>query len=524
MHNMLMANTPKSATASHSVKPQGGFKGFLDSYFKITERGSDLGREVRGGLVTFFAMSYIIVLNPLILGLTPDSQGNFLGAELATGDPTAMGAGIPLIAAATALIAGIMSIAMGSVANYPIALAAGLGLNALVAFTIVKMDGMTWADGMGLVVVEGFVILLLVLTGFRTVVLRAVPAGLKIAISVGIGTFIAFIGLVNAGIVTTPAMFDYIPGNQPGTPVKLGTSGSFDSWPMLVFVVGLLAIVLLTARKVKGAMLWSILGTTVCAVIVEKVADLGPKNIDGTGAAANPSGWNLNAPTIPEDWFQIPNFGLLGQFSLFGAIPKIGILAVALIVFSLLLADFFDTMGTMVAVGAEAGLLDEEGNPPNTQKILVIDSLAAVAGGVGSVSSNTAFIESASGVGEGARTGLAPIVTGAAFLLSTFLAPLVGMVPYEAATPALVFVGFLMMTQVTGIKWNDFEIALPAFLTIVIMPFTYSITDGIGAGFLFWAAIQIVKGKGKKVHPLMWVVCIMFLVYFVLGPIQNALL
>ena len=521
---MLMANTPTAAKNTHSAKPQSGFKGFLDSYFKISERGSDLGREIRGGLVTFFAMSYIIVLNPLILGLTPDSTGAYLGAELATGDAFAVGGGVPLIAAATALIAGIMSIAMGSIANYPIALAAGLGLNALIAFTIVKMPDMTWADGMGLVVLEGILILILVLTGFRTAVFKAVPAGLKTAISVGIGTFIAFIGLVNAGIVTTPAMFDYIPGNQPGTPVQLGTGGSFDSWPMLVFVVGLLAIVLLTARRVKGAMLWSILGATVLAVIIEQVTKLGPKNLDGSGAAANPQGWNLNAPSIPDEWVQVPNFSLLGHFSLFGSIPKIGIIAVVLIVFSLLLADFFDTMGTMVAVGAEAGLLDADGNPPNTQKILIVDSVAAIAGGMGSVSSNTAFIESASGVGEGARTGLAPIVTGFAFLLATFLAPLVGMVPYEAATPALVFVGFLMMTQVTGVKWNDFEIALPAFLTIVIMPFTYSITDGIGVGFLFWAAIQIVKGQGKKIHPLMWIVCAMFLVYFVLGPIQSILL
>jgi len=502
---MLMANTETKAES----------KGFLDSYFKISERGSTVGREVRGGLVTFFAMCYIIVLNPLILGFTPDSTGAFLGAGLASGDPTTPGAGIPLIAAATALIAAVMSIAMGTVANYPIAIAAGLGINALVAYTIVKMPGMTWADGMGLIVLEGLVILVLVLTGFRQAVFRAVPAGLKTAISVGIGLFIAFIGLVNAGLVTTPAMFDYVPGAQPGTPVQLGSAGSIDSWPLLVFVLGLAAIVLLTARKVKGAMLWSILGGTVVAIIVEKVADLGGKSPD------NPHGWNLNVPSIPDSFASVPDFSLLGHFSLFGSISKIGIVAVILVVFSLLLADFFDTMGTMVAVGAEAKLLDKEGNPPNTTQILVVDSVAAVAGGMGSVSSNTAFIESASGVGEGARTGLASVVTGIAFLLATFLSPLVAMVPYEAATPALVFVGFLMMTQVAGIKWNDFEIALPAFLTIIIMPFTYSITDGIGAGFLFWTLIKVVKGKSRQVHPLMWVVAAMFVIYFVLGPIKT---
>lgn len=516
---MLMANTSSQTTQK---PPASGFSGFLDRTYHISERGSTLGREIRGGLVTFFAMSYIIILNPLILGLTPDSTGAFLGAELATGDPTAAGAGIPLIAAATALIAGVLSIAMGAVANFPIALAAGLGLNALVAYTIVKMPGMTWADGMGLVVLEGIVILVLVLTGFRTAVFRAVPAGLKTAISVGIGLFIAFIGLVNAGVVTTPAMFDYVPGNQPGTPVQLGTSKSIDSLPMLVFFLGLLAIIILTARKVRGAMLWSILGATVLAVVLEQTLEIGAKN-QGTGAGDNPAGWNLNAPALPDSWVQIPDFSLLGQFSLFGSFGKIGIVAVVLLVFSLLLADFFDTMGTMVAVGGEAGLLDKEGNPPNIQRILVVDSLGAIAGGAGSVSSNTAFIESASGVGEGARTGLAPIVTGLAFLLSTLFAPVVQLVPYEAATPALVFVGFLMMTQVTGIKWSDYEIAVPAFLTMIVMPFTYSITDGIGMGFLVWVIIKIVKGKGREIHPLMWVTTAMFIIYFVLGPIQDLL-
>ncbi|WP_035833291.1 NCS2 family permease [Jonesia quinghaiensis] len=514
-----MANTSSKAA---TPKASSGFSGFLDTYFQISERGSTVGREIRGGLVTFFAMSYIIILNPLILGLTPDSTGAYLGAELATGDPTTVGGGLPLIAATTALIAGILSIMMGAVAKFPIALAAGLGLNALVAYTIVKMPGMTWADGMGLVVLEGLVILVLVLTGFRTAVFRAVPAGLKTAISVGIGLFIAFIGLVNAGVVTTPAMFDYIPGNQPGTPVQLGTDKSIDSLPMLVFFLGLFAIVLLTARKVKGAMLWSILGATVLAVVLEQTLNIGAKN-QGAGAGDNPTGWNLNAPAIPDSWFALPDFSLIGQFSLFGSFGKIGIVAVILLVFSLVLADFFDTMGTMVAVGGEAGLLDKEGNPPNIQSILVVDSLGAIAGGAGSVSSNTAFIESASGVGEGARTGLASIVTGLAFLAVTLFAPVVQLVPYEAATPALVFVGFLMMTQVTGIKWSDYEIALPAFLTMVIMPFTYSITDGIGAGFLFWTAIKLVKGKGRSVHPLMWVTTAMFVIYFALGPIQDAL-
>ena len=185
-----------------------------------------------------------------------------------------------------------------------------------------------------------------------------------------------------------------------------------------------------------------------------------------------------------------------------------------------MLADFFDTMGTMVAIGGEAGLLDEEGNPPNTERILVVDSIAAIAGGVGSVSSNTSYIESASGVGEGARTGLASVVTGVLFLLATFLSPLVAVVPYEAATPALIVVGFLMMQQVKGIDWDDLEIALPAFLTIVLMPFTYSITVGIGAGFIAYVLIKVVRGKASAVKPLMWLIAGLFVLYFAIGPIE----
>ena len=192
-----------------------------------------------------------------------------------------------------------------------------------------------------------------------------------------------------------------------------------------------------------------------------------------------------------------------------------------LLVFTLMLADFFDTMGTMTAIGAEAGLLDEQGVPPHTQRILVVDSLAAAAGGAAGVSSNTSYIESASGVGEGARTGLASVVTGVLFLLAMFVSPLVEIIPSEAAVPALVLVGFLMMQQVTGIDWTDLEIAIPAFLTIVLMPFTYSITVGIGAGFLAWVAIKLILGKVRAIHPLMWLVAVAFVVYFANRPISE---
>ncbi|MBX9245657.1 NCS2 family permease [Actinotalea ferrariae] len=480
--------------------------GGLDGFFRITERGSTVGTEVRGGLVTFFTMSYIIVLNPLIIGTVQDGTGEFLGG----GDAPNLG----MVAATTALVAGVLCILMGTVANFPLALAAGLGLNAVVAYSIASLDGVTWADAMGIVVLEGLIILVLVLTGFRTAVFRAVPLEIKTAISVGIGLFIAFIGLVDAGFVRIPF--------SQATPVELGVGGSLAGWPILVFVVGLLLAIVLMVRKVRGAILIAILTSTVLAVIIEAVAKVGPQT-DETGAVVNPTGWKLNTPAIPDDLVATPDFGLLGQFSLFGSVEKIGAVAVLLLVFSILLADFFDTMGTMVAVGGEAGLLDENGNPPRTKQILVVDSVAAVAGGASGVSSNTSYIESAAGVGDGARTGLASVVTGVAFLLSTFLAPLVDMVPFEAATPALVVVGFLMVMQVSGIDWKNMEVAIPAFLTIVLMPFTYSITAGMGAGFIAFVVIKVALGKARLVHPLMWVTAGLFVAYFTLTPIRGLL-
>ena len=479
-------------------------KSGLDGFFRITERGSSVGREIRGGLATFFTMAYIVVLNPIIIGTQADSTGAFLGG----GDPRRA---MLLVAAATALVAGVMTILMGLVANFPLALATGLGLNAFVTYGIAKLPQMTWADAMGLVVLEGLIILVLVLTGFRTAVFHAIPAQLKTAISVGIGLFITLIGLYDAGVVR----------KAPATPVELGVGGFLAGWPTLVFVLGLLAIIVMIVRHVRGAILIGIIGATVLAIVIEAVAKVGPMYADGE--TANPTGWGLNVPALPDRVVGAPDLGLLGQFSLLGSFSRIGIVSACLLVFTLMLADFFDTMGTMVAIGGEAGLLDEEGNPPNTERILVVDSVAAIAGGAASVSSNTSYIESASGVGEGARTGLASVVTGVMFLLAMFIAPLVQVVPYEAATPALVVVGFLMMQQVSGIEWHDVEIAIPAFLTIVLMPFSYSITAGIGAGFVAYVVIKVARRKARQVHPLMWLVSLLFVLYFAIDPLKQAL-
>ena len=473
----------------------------LDSYFKISERGSTVAQEVRGGVVTFFTMAYIVALNPLIIGLAKDADGKFIGG----GDAP----NLALVAAMTALMAGILTILMGVLGNYPLALATGLGLNTFVAVGIASK--MTWADAMGLVVIEGIIITVLVLTGFRGAVFRAVPGQLKIAISVGIGLFIALIGLVDAGFVRRPL--------SGPVPVMLGDNGNLVGWPIIVFGFGLLLTIALMVMKVKGAILIGIVVATAAAIAIESAFKIGPL-FNGATGDVNPKGWNLNVPAMPSEIVATPDFSLFGQFNLLGAFDRVPLVTAILLIFTLLLSDFFDTVGTVTAIGHESGLIDDEGNVPNNNKILFVDSLAAVAGGAGSISSNTSYIESAAGVGEGARTGLASVVTGVLFLLTTFLAPLVAVIPYEAATPALVIVGFLMMTQIKNIDWDDMGIALPAFLTIILMPFTYNISVGIGVGFVTHVVIRAIQGRGKEVHPLLWVVSGLFVIYFLQSPIN----
>ncbi|GAA3665446.1 NCS2 family permease [Nonomuraea antimicrobica] len=450
---------------------------------------------MRGGLATFFTMAYIVVLNPLIIATGKDVEGQFIG------DGTVPN--VALVAAGTAFVAGVLTILMGVVGKVPFAMAAGLGLNAFVTFTIASV--MTWEEAMGLVFLEGVIIAILVLTGLRTAVFHAIPAQLKTAISVGIGLFIALIGFVDAGFVRKAA----------GTPLELGIGGALTSWPILVFIVGLLATAAMVARKVKGAILIGIAGTTILAIVVESLAKAGSFSAD------NPGGWQLNRPVVPEEIFGFHNpLTLFTEFDPFGGFVRVDVLLAALFVFTLLITDFFDTMGTIVGVGRQADLVQKDGTLPRTREILLVDSLGAAAGGAGSVSSNTTYIESAAGVGEGARTGLASVVTGLLFLVAIFFAPLVTIVPYEAAAPALVLVGFMMMTAIRDIEWNDFEISIPAFLTIVIMPFTYSISNGIGAGFISYVLIKVVRGKAREVHPLLWGVAVLFALYFAIGPIR----
>jgi len=477
--------------------------GGLDRYFKITERGSSLSREVRGGLVTFFTMAYIVVLNPLVLGS--------FSAQDAAAKTDVTGAILPVaqVAAVTALVAGVMSVLFGIVANYPFAIATGLGINTLVAVTIAPQ--VTWAEAMGLVVIDGVIIVVLAVTGFRTAVFNAVPAELKAAIAAGIGLFIAFIGLVDAGFVRR------LPDAAATTvPVGLGINGSIASWPTAVFCFGLLLMGVLVVRRVRGGLLIGIVATTVLAAVVQAITKVGPS------AGVNPKGWNLSVPALPKVVANLPNLQLVGQFS-FGAFARLGALSATLLVFTLVLANFFDAMGTMTGLGKEAGLTDEQGNLPAIGRALVVEGVGAVAGGAASSSSNTVFIESASGIAEGARTGLANVVTGLLFLAAMFLTPLYSVVPIEAAAPALVVVGALMVAQVRDIDFGDFSVALPAFLTIVVMPFTYSIANGIGAGFVTWVVLHAARGQARRVHPLLWVIAVLFLAYFAVGPITAAL-
>lgn len=472
-------------------------KGALDSYFKISERGSTIGSEIRAGVVTFFAMAYIIILNPLILGGIEDVNGKVLGTAQ--------------VAAATALAAGVMTIAFGLIARYPFGIAAGLGINTLVAVTMVSTEGLSWEEAMGLVVLDGIIIVVLAISGFRTMVFEAIPKPMIAAMSVGIGMFITLIGLVDAGFVTR------LPDAAMTTvPVGLGQGGSISTWPTLVFVIGLVICGTMVVRNVRGGLFIGIVVTTIIAMIVEALT--------GSGSSAdNPGGWSLAVPVIPDSLGGIPDLSLVGDFSLFGAFTRVGALAATLLLFTLVLANFFDAMGTMTALGKQANLVNEQDVLPDMKKALVVEGFGAVVGGGVSASSNTVYVDSSAGIADGARTGLANVVTGLLFLGAMFLTPLYSVVPIEAAAPVLVVVGALMISQIKDIDFSQFHIAFPAFLTIVIMPFTYSIANGVGVGFIAFTVMAAAAGKVKEIHWIMWLISALFIVYFASDPIMNAL-
>ena len=463
----------------------------LDRFFEITKRGSTVSRELRGGLVTFVTMAYIVILNPLILGGVADVEDFSLdGAQ---------------IGAATGLTAGVITILFGLVAKMPFALAAGLGINSFLAVAVV--GNVTWVEAMGLVIINGIIIVLLGATGARTAIFRAIPQPLKAAITVGIGLFIAFIGFVDSGFVNrTPA----------GPPVQLGDGGSIASVPTLIFLFALVLIGVLVARRVPGAILIGIVVSTILAIIAQATLQLG-------ASADSPGGWHMTIPELPSAILTIPDFGLVGQFDLFGAFGRVGVLSATMLVFTLVFTNFFDAMGSMTGLAKNAGLAHKDGTFPRLRSAFIVEGFGAIAGGGTSSSSATVYVDSAAGIGEGARTGLASVTVGVLFLLSMFFTPLTLTVPIEVGSAALVVVGAMMMAQIKEIKFTKFSVALPAFLTIVTMPLTYSIANGIGIGFVSWALINALSGRARKVHWLLWVVAAGFALYFVRGPIEALL-
>jgi AGZA family xanthine/uracil permease-like MFS transporter len=477
----------------------------LDRRFRFAQNGTTLGRDTIAGVTTFIVMSYIIFVNPAILG--------FAGIE------GLQESGLPFdgVLTSTCLVAGVMTILMGLYTNMAYAIAPGLGLNAVVAFTLVANEGLGFPEAMGIVVLEGLAVFVLVILGMREAIMNAIPLELKKAIAIGIGLFIAFIGLVNSGLVI----------RGEGTPVDLA---EFTTWPVFITIFGIVVTVALRAIGFRGDLLVGIILTTAFATIVNYAADVYPKE--------------LGYARWPDDVFEWPDFSLVGDVS-FDSFSTLGVVATLAFVFTLFLADFFDTMGTLVGVGRQAGYLNERGEMREIRKPLLVDSLAAVAGGAASASSATTYIESASGVSVGGRTGWVSVVTGALFFPFMFIAPLIGMVPPQATAPALLIVGWLMISvlseaeeeaeieegavsdrprvirAVAGIDFSDVALGLSAAIVIMFMPFTFSITDGIAAGFIVYVLVRIFQGRWAVVHPLMYAAATAFALYFVIPLLQD---
>ncbi|MEP6758876.1 MAG: NCS2 family permease [Actinomycetota bacterium] len=472
-----MAQTSEGQTVR---VPDAHGPGGLDGYFKITERGSTMRIEILAGLTTWLTMAYILFLNPAILGALPDNTGTSLA--------------FPQVLTVTALAAGVMTLAMGIAGKYPFAIAAGLGLNAFVAFTLVGALGLTWPQAMGVIVIEGVVISILVLTGLRQMIMDAIPMDLKLAIGIGIGLFLAIIGFVNGGIVVAGS----------GTPITINPN--LTTLRILVFLLTLALTAALVARNVRGAILIGIAFGTFVATIIN--IGWGSKHI-----------WDTVGPGVaqfPSKIVASPDFALVGNFN-FEVFKVLSFWTAIAAIVSVMLSDFFDTMGTAVGLGKEAGLLDDEGRLPGIKNVLLVDGIAAAVGGAVSSSSNTTYIESGAGIGDGGRTGMTSVVVGVLFLLAMFFSPIAGIVPPEATAPALIIVGYLMMKSVGDIDWRDAAIGIPAFLTITLMPFTYSITNGVAAGFVSYSLIKLMQGKGREVHVLTYLVSLLFIGYFVRG-------
>ncbi|MFE5913985.1 NCS2 family permease [Streptomyces wedmorensis] len=476
---------PKTASedaGSGSNVPAG--RSWLDRYFHISERGSTVATEVRGGVTTFMAMAYILLLNPLILG-GKDVDGNVLSQ--------------PALITATALAAAVTTLLMGFWGKVPLALAAGLSVSGVLSSQVIAV--MTWPQAMAMCVAYGVVICLLVVTGLREMIMNAIPLAIKHAITIGIGLFIALIGFVKAGFVhENPS-----PG---GGPVVLGPAGELAGWPVLIFAFTLLLIFALQARNVPGAILIGIVAGTVIAAVVNAVGDLPAK------------AWFSGPPELNGSAVSTPDFSLIGEVS-FSGWGDVGYITITMIIFTLVLAGFFDAMATIIGVGSEAKLADSQGRMPGLSKALFIDGAGGVIGGGVGGSGQTVFVESATGVGEGARTGLSSVVTGAFFAACLFFTPITAIVPAEVASAALVVIGAMMMQNAKHVDWSDRSVAIPVFLTVVLMPFTYTITTGVAAGVISYTVIKTAQGKAREVGAFMWGLTAIFIVFFAIHPIES---
>jgi AGZA family xanthine/uracil permease-like MFS transporter len=476
----------------------------LERFFAFSRSGTTLSRDTFAGMTTFVVMSYIIFVNPSILTAVKGPGGDTL--------PFAG------VLASTCLVAGVMTILMGIYTNRAYALAPGLGINAIVAFTLVGTLHLSFPSAMGLIVLEGAVVTVLVLSGLRETIMRAIPLELKKAIAIGIGLFIAFIGFYNSGIV--------VKAPSPDVPVTLAR---LTTWPVLVTIFGLALTIALRALRFRGDLLVGIVGTTALATLINELHD----------DKALPVGAQL-----PDHVVEHPDFSLLGNID-FHAFSNIGgatgtaaVVSSLAWVFTLFLSDFFDTMGTLVGVGKQAGYLNERGELPEIRRPLLVDSVAAMAGGAASASSATSYIESGAGVATGGRTGWVAVVCGALFFPFMFLAPVIGMVPPQATAPALILVGWLMISTLTeheeeaeergprgralaGIDFHDVALGIPAALVIMVMPFTWNITNGIGFGFIAYVLVRLAQRRLRDVHPLMAAVSLAFAVYFVIPLLQD---
>jgi AGZA family xanthine/uracil permease-like MFS transporter len=436
--------------------------------FDLHGRGTTTAREIRGGVATFLTMAYILFANPSILAP----------------------AGVPFEAAVagTATAAAICTLLMGIGANFPIALAPGMGLNAVVAFQVAAQTG-SWQAAMGLVVLNGLVVLALVAAGVREAVMEAIPLDLRRAISVGIGLFIAFIGLVNARLVVIPAGSIAALAGNPSATVPPVTYGSLHGAEPLLAFAGILVIAFLLTRKIPGAIVIGIAGTTVAALA-------------------------LGVSRLPDGaWLRMPQFDTVFQADLRTALS----LQFVPLLLSIVMVDFFDTIGSVTAIAETGGLHDRTGRIPRLRAILAVDSISAAIGGLFGVSSVTSYIESAAGVAEGARTGLHNVVVALLFAACMFAAPIIAIVPAAATAPALVVVGFLMCQQIARMDFETLDTAIPAFLILVMTPLTFSISHGIGYGLITYVAIKLLRGRGKEVGPVMYAAAALFVIYFVIG-------